>query len=386
MKTVPLIQIASLTMLVACNGESVGPPIVPELTLEPVVSGLGFPLYLTAPPGETDRLFVLEKGGWIKIIRDGAVVDPPFLDWQARLPTGGEQGILGLAFHPDFAGNGIFFVDYTAKGDAVHVSRFQVSTDDPDRADPNSEQILLTIPKSEPEHNGGMLAFGPRDGDLYISVGDGGGTGDPDGNGQSRSTLLGAILRVSVSPTGTFSVPEDNPFVDLAGARGEIWSYGFRNPWRFSLDRETGDLYVGDVGQTQREEIDVADQALDFGRGVNFGWDVMEGTHCYDAPTCDGSGLTPPVVEYEHTDGCAVTGGYVYRGAAIPSLRGTYFYADFCNGWVRSFRLVNGQVTDEREWPELAPGGRITSFGEDGAGELYILTAEGVVSKIVVRD
>jgi glucose/arabinose dehydrogenase len=232
-------------------------------------------------------------------------------------------------------------------------------------------------------HNGGQLAFGP-DGDLYIGLGDGGSGGDPNGNGQSVATLLGKLLRVNLNGAAPHAVPSDNPFAATAGpaTRGEIWSWGLRNPWRFSFDRATGDLYVGDVGQGAHEEIDVSPAATGAGRGVNFGWNRMEGTHCYPpdpAEACDRTGLTGPVLDYDHPDGCSVTGGYVYRGSGIPALEGTYFYSDYCGGWVRSFRFSGGQATDQRDWPALRPGGSVTSFGQDATGELYILTAEGGV-------
>ncbi|MEZ4457072.1 MAG: PQQ-dependent sugar dehydrogenase [Gemmatimonadales bacterium] len=230
-------------------------------------------------------------------------------------------------------------------------------------------------------HNGGMVAFGP-DGHLYIGMGDGGSAGDPQGNGQNNGVLLGKLLRYAVAADGQISIPADNPFAAVAGARAEIWSTGLRNPWRFSFDRQTGDLYIGDVGQNEREEIDVA-AAPAAGRDANFGWKVMEGTACYAASTCSQQGLTLPVVEYLHADGCSVTGGYVYRGTAIPSLAGTYFYADYCRGWVRSFKLAGGQATEATEWAGLAPNGQITGFGEDAAGELYVVTAGGRVARIV---
>jgi glucose/arabinose dehydrogenase len=262
------------------------------------------------------------------------------------------------------------------------VSLFRTSAGDPDRADP-TEQIALSVDQPFSNHNGGMVAFGP-DGRLYIGMGDGGSGGDPQGNGQKRSTLLGKILRLAISATGQVTVPSDNPFVGQSGTRAEIWSLGVRNPWRFSFDRTTGDLYIGDVGQGDREEIDAVTPAA--GRGANFGWNTMEGKACFGASSCNQQDLVLPVLDYTHSDGaCSVTGGYVYRGTAIAGLAGTYFYADYCRGWVRSFRLANGTASEEREWPDLAPNGQVTGFGQDAAGELYLMTAAGRVVKIVAK-
>jgi len=361
------------------------PPVSGELALVTVASGLDTPVFLTAPPDD-DRLFVVEKRGTVRIIDGGSVLATPFLDLTALVSTGGEQGLLGLAFHPDYATNGIFVVDYTDRSGDTRVASYRVSTQNPDRADAGSGHVVLTVPQPFSNHNGGMLAFGPNDGHLYVALGDGGSAGDPQANGQDPGTLLGSLVRLAVDANGQGSIPADNPFLGQAGARPELWSYGLRNPWRFSFDRASGDLYIGDVGQSQREEIDVSTAADGAGRGLNFGWNVMEGGGCY-APSsgCDQSGLTLPLVEYGHGPACSVTGGYVYRGAAVPSLRGTYFYADYCAGWVRSFRLQSGQAAEQREWTDLGSGGRITSFGEDAAGELYVLTEGGRVSRIVPR-
>ena len=352
--------------------------------LEEVATGLSFPLYLTAPPGDNSRLFIAEKGGAIRIVKDGALLPTPFLDLAGRVSTGGEQGLLGLAFDPAVGSNGRFVVHYTDGSGNTTVSAFRVSAGDPDRADPATEAVLLAVEQPFANHNGGQILFGP-DGMLYIGLGDGGSAGDPGGRGQSLTDLLGGILRVDVGTGTSYAVPQDNPFAGRADARGEIWSVGLRNPWRFTFDRGTGDLYVADVGQSAWEEVDVVTAADGAGRGANFGWNPMEGRHCYADANCDPSRFTPPVLEYSHGDGCSVTGGFVYRGAAIPALRGHYFYADYCRGWVRSFRLENGQAADPRQWPTLAPGGAVPSFGEDAAGELYVLSAEGRVFRIVPR-
>jgi glucose/arabinose dehydrogenase len=378
--------LACIAALVACSDSSAPADGQFPLALETVATGLEFPIGLAVPPGHS-RLFVVEKGGRIRIIENGAL-GPTFLDLRGRVSTGGEQGLLGLAFDPGYATNGRFIVNYTNAAGDTRISAFHVSAD-PAVADPATESVLLAVDQPFDNHNGGQLAFGP-DGNLYIGLGDGGSAGDPNGNGQSLSTLLGKLLRVSLNGAEPYAIPPDNPFASTAGptTRGEIWSWGLRNPWRFSFDRATGDLYVGDVGQGDYEEIDVSLAASGAGKGLNFGWNRMEGTHCYPpdpADTCDRAGLTTPVLDYDHSNGCSVTGGYVYRGSAIPELDGIYFYADYCRAWVRSFRFSGGQPTDQRTWPELSPGGSVTSFGQDAAGELYVLTAEGGVYRIVRR-
>ena len=358
------------------------PPTGPtSLTLQEVASGLTFPVYLTSPPGD-DRLFVLEKGGSIRVIRGGALLPTPFLDISGQVSTKTEEGLLGLAFPPDYATSRRFFVYYTDLAEDSRISVFRVS-DDPDRADPASEAVVLTVDQPGPSHKAGQILFGP-DGFLYIGLGDGGShDGLDQGRGQSLNDLLGSILRIDVSAGSSYTVPPDNPFVGTPGARPEIWSYGFRNPWRFSFDRATGDLYIGDVGESQWEEVDYASAADGAGRGVNYGWSVMEGSHCLHHDGCNQAGLTVPLLEYSHSEGCAITGGYVYRGNAIPALRGHYFYADFCQGWVRSLRVEGGAPVDQTDWSALQPGRNVTSFGEDAAGELYLLDADGRVLKIV---
>jgi hypothetical protein len=361
-----------------------GPTPAPDTTiaLRQITSGLAFPLYLTAPPDDVSRLFVVEKGGRIRVIRNDSLLATPFLDLTGKVSTGGEQGLLGLAFHPAYAQNRVFVVNYTNPQGDTRISTFRAGPD-PEVADASSEQVVLAVDQPFANHNGGMLAFGPDD-RLYIGLGDGGSGGDPQGNGQNRNVLLGKILRLAIDNDGNASVPADNPFVGQAGARPEVWSYGLRNPWRFSFDRATGDLYIGDVGQNELEEINASTDAAQFGRGANFGWNIVEGTECFSpASGCDRAGLSSPVLVYGHEQGCSVTGGYVYRGSAIPSLAGHYFYADYCAGWVRSFRLTGPAPADEREWTALRPGGQIPSFGEDARGELYIISASGTVHRIV---
>jgi glucose/arabinose dehydrogenase len=352
------------------------------LTLETVATGLDFPLYLTAPSGDP-RLFVVEKTGRIRIVKNGTLLPTAFLDMSALVSGGGEQGLLGLAFDPAYATSGRFVVNYTNLDGDTRISAFHVSSD-PDVADASSETVLLPVAQPFANHNGGQVLFGP-DGYLYAGLGDGGSGGDPNGNGQSLATLLGKVLRIDPNGGTPYAVPSDNPFAATAGptTRGEIWSWGLRNPWRFSFDRLTHDLYIADVGQDNYEEVDVA-PAPAAGRGLNFGWNRMEGAHCYPpGGSCDQSGLTLPVVEYDHGQGCSITGGYVYRGAAIPALQGVYFYSDFCQGFVRSLRFVGGQVTRQQDWQTLRPGGNVTSFGEDAAGEVYVLTMQGGVYRVV---
>ncbi len=374
------LSLASGSGASACSGSSPsGPPAGSGMGLQEVVSGLSFPLYLTTPPGDMARLFVVEKTGGIRIVKDGTLLQDPFLDLSAQVSSGSEQGLLGLAFDPDYTTSGRFLVHYTDLDGNTALARFQVSTD-PDRADPASGRVLLSAGQPYPNHNGGQVTFGP-DGFLYLGLGDGGSSGDPQNRGQDLSDLLGSILRIDVRSGDPYTVPPDNPFTAQPDARPEVWSYGLRNPWRFSFDRATGDLYIADVGQNRFEEIDVSPAAGGGGKGVNYGWSIMEGAHCFHQEGCDQTGLTMPDLEYNRNHGCSITGGYVYRGSAIPAIQGHYFYADLCQGWVRSFRYVGGVVTEETTWP--SPGGSIVSFGEDAAGELYILEAGGRVSRIV---
>ena len=365
----------------AC-GES--EPSLPEgrgARLQLIASGLSSPLYLTSPPNDVSRLFVVEQTGGIRIIKDGNLLPTPFLDLSGRISAGGEQGLLGLAFYPDYTTSGRFVVHYTDTAGDTHLSIFQVSAD-PDVADGASEQVILTADQPYVNHNGGQVLFGP-DGFLYLGLGDGGAGNDPEGRAQSLSDLLGSILRVDVQTGTSYTVPADNPFVGQPGVQPEVWSYGLRNPWRFSFDRATGDLYIADVGQDRYEEVDVAPASTGSGKGLNFGWNIMEGSHCLSGTTCDQTGLTLPDFEYAHPQGCSITGGYVYRGSSIPDLQGLYFYGDFCQGWVRSFRYAVGAATEVTDWPRLRPGGSVQSFGEDAAGELYVLSASGNVFKVV---
>jgi glucose/arabinose dehydrogenase len=345
------------------------------LRVREVASGLDSPVFLTAPRGDA-RLFVVEQPGRIRVIENGQLLATPFVDLTSRISAGGERGLLGLAFHPSYATNGFFYVNYTDTRGDTRVERYTVSRTDRNRADVATSLLLLAIPQPYANHNGGMLAFGP-DGKLYVGTGDGGSGGDPLGNGQSLSTLLGKLLRVDVDAGTPYAVPRDNPFAGRAGARTEIWAYGLRNPWRFAFDPPSNRLYIADVGQGRVEEIDVA---RDSEAGLNYGWNVMEGSECYNATGCRKDELRQPVAEYDHgsTGGCSITGGYVYRGS-IAGIRGHYFYADYCRGWVRSIRLDGaGAVAERREW-NVGTLGSVTSFGVDAAGELYVMSANGRV-------
>src|SRR5690606_13651608 len=296
---------------------------------------------------------------------------------RGRIQSGGEQGLLGLAFHPSYGGNGWFYVNYTDTNGDTRIERYQV-TADPYVADPASARLVLAIPQPFANHNGGMITFGP-DGALYIATGDGGGSGDPGDNGQRLSSLLGKILRIDVDTQEPYAIPTDNPFRNVTAARGEIWAYGLRNPWRFSFDFEADRLFIADVGQNSWEEINVVPASR---AGVNYGWSIMEGRHCFNASGCNTTDMTLPVLEYPNGDeGCSVTGGYVYRGDAIPELRGHYFYSDFCGGWIRSFRVSGSTITDEQEW-DVGNIGMVLSFGEDAASELYVLTRGGAGGRV----
>ena len=349
------------------------------LSAQQIVEGLESPVYLTAPKNDP-RLFIVEQPGRIRIVKDGALLATPFLDITARVVSGGERGLLSLAFDPAYATNGRFYVYYTGAQGDIFVDRFTVSGN-PDVANTASDPVLTIQHRENSNHNGGLLLFGP-DGMLYAGTGDGGGAGDVPNNAQNIDVLLGKILRLNVA-TLPYTIPAGNPFSGQPGA-DEIWAYGLRNPWRFAFDVPPDgtppQLYIADVGQNAREEVDVTDASA---AGRNYGWHTMEGTQCYNPSSgCNQAGLTLPVLDYDHSQGCSITGGFVYRGAAIPEIRGVYFYSDYCSGFLRSFRLSGGAAADQRDWA-FTNIGNVTSFGVDAAGELYMLSSSGRVYHVV---
>lgn len=369
------------TTATSAPGETVADlPPLQAVTLELVFDGLRQPIALAAPAGD-DRLFVVQRVGVIRILDESRqMLDPAFLDITDRVLAGGiEQGLLGLAFHPDYADNGRFFVYYTDKGGRRQLSEFQVTSTDPNRANPDSERVLIER-EQPPEatdirHYGGNLLFGP-DGYLWVSIGDG---ADSRNQGQDPNTLFGTITRIDVDEGDPYGIPPDNPFVDGGGAP-EVWAYGLRNPWRFDLDPASGMIYIADVGHADQEEINVVPMAEG---GHNFGWSDMEGTRCFHQQGCDPADYTSPVITYSHEEGLSVTGGYVYRGSEIPEIAGTYFYSDWVGEWIKGFKFVDGQVAEHEDWTQRLGGevGQVNSFGLDGHGELYLVTHEGQVYK-----
>lgn len=343
---------------------------LPSIVLEPVVSdGLHHPVYVTHAGDGSGRLFVVEQPGRIRIVQQGRMREQPFLDVTDRVRYGGEQGLLGLAFHPAYKQNGRFVVNYVRRSDgSTVIAELQVSSN-PDRSQ-TVEKQLLVVAQPYPNHKGGMVEFGP-DGFLYIALGDGGSGGDPGNRGQNRNELLGKLLRIDVDRGTPYAVPRDNPFAS-GGGRPEIFAYGLRNPWRFSFDRQTGELWAADVGQNAWEEIDIVK------RGGNYGWRILEGSHCFlPRDGCDRDGLIPPVAEYAHDKGrCSITGGYVYRGSRLPALRGAYLYGDFCSGEI--FVFANGT-----QRTLLSTDLQIASFGQDRDGELYVVGHGGTIHRIV---
>ena len=379
-----VIGVVALASLVACNS---GSPIPTDnFQAERVFSDLSFQeMTNLVQPGDTDDLiFITEQRGVIYAFSaNNSQQADIFLDITDRVNRGGdEEGLLGLAFDPDYQGNGYFYVYYSAADPRRSVlSRFSLDQENTNIADPQSEVVIMEVAQPYSNHNGGQLAFGP-DGYIYIGLGDGGSGGDPLGNGQNLSTLLGSILRIDVSglsAPGDYEIPADNPFVGIEGARPEIWAYGLRNPWRFSFDSETGLLWAGDVGQNLWEEIDI------ISKGANYGWNIMEGFHCYSPSTdCNQSGLTLPVVEYGRSQGCSVTGGYVYRGAQIASLQGHYIYGDYCSGNIWALAYDGSAVTENKLLVDSSLS--ITSFGVDVTGNLYILDRQGGIYTLVQTE
>ena len=379
-----VIGVIALTGLVACDSEPTPPTISVEV--ERVFPDLSFEemTNLAQPDDTSDLIFITEQGG---VIYSFSASTPQqanvFLDITDRVNRGGnEEGLLGLVFDPDYQENSHFYVYYSAVDPTRSVlSRFSLDQENTEVADPESEVIIMEVEQPYSNHNAGQLAFGP-DGYLYVALGDGGSAGDPLGNGQNLTTLLGSILRIDVnglSGPGDYGIPADNPFVGVEGAQEEIWAYGLRNPWRFSFDSTTGLLWAGDVGQNSWEEIDIIT------KGANYGWNTMEGSHCYSPSTgCNQAGLTLPVVEYDHSQGCSVTGGHVYKGEQIASLQGYYIYGDYCSGNIWALAHDGSVVTDNILLVDS--GLTITSFGEDQAGNLYILDRQGGIYTLVETE
>jgi len=341
------------------------PPQWPGITLKSVAAGFSQPTYVTGAGDGSGRIFVVEQPGRIRIIKNGVVLPVPFLDITSLVQLGSEQGLLSVAFSPGFATKGTFSIDYTSKagnGRTV-IARYHVSATNPDVADPSSAETILTIDQPYPNHNGGQLQFGP-DGLLYIGMGDGGSAGDPQHNGQNPNSLLASILRLDVEHGAGPHQPQ-------------IWAKGLRNPWRFSFDAANGDLYIADVGQDTYEEVDYVPAGSP--PGLNFGWNVMEGLYCYSPPNCNPSGFVLPVAQYDHSQGCSITGGYVYRGKRYSALSGIYFYSDYCSGTLWGMRRVNGA------WSKAVlkeTGFAVSSFGVDDDGNLYILDYHGGVYEV----
>jgi glucose/arabinose dehydrogenase len=353
-----------------------------DVVLQQFVGGLNQPVALTHA-GDS-RLFITQQIGTVVIYDAAGLRTTPFLDIRSLVLSGGERGLLSVAFHPHYSENGFFFVYYTNQSGNIVIARYKVSVTDPNRADAASGTILLTIPHpSFANHNGGQLQFGP-DGYLYLGTGDGGSGGDPNNHGQDLTQLLGKILRIDVDHGLPYTLPASNPFFGQSSARNEIWAYGLRNPWRFSFDRENGDLWIGDVGQNAYEEVDLQ-PATSVG-GENYGWRRMEGFHCFNpSSNCTSASFTMPVLEYSHAGGaCSITGGYRYRGTQIPALRGAYLYGDYCSGEIWRADPSGATWTSTRLFTTTLS---ISSFGEDSSGELYVLDVEkGIVYKIIARS
>ncbi len=349
-----------------------------SIQLVPVATNLSRPLFLTYAPDQTGRLFIVEQGGTIRILQNGRLLAEPFLDVTHLVSCCGERGLLGLAFHPSFRQNQLFFINYTNREGHTVIARYRANGN---RADVASAQILLTIEQPYANHNGGMIAFGP-DGMLYIGMGDGGAAGDPLNAGQRLDTLLGKILRIDVNRSEggrAYAIPADNPV--LAGRRSEIWSYGWRNPWRFSFDRETGDMWIADVGQNAVEEVHF--QPASSKGGENYGWRIMEGDRCYNPPqNCSREGLVMPVLTYTHDQGRSITGGYRYRGNDMSAFRGAYFYGDYVSGRIWAATLQAGRWQSREV---LRTDLNISSFGEDATGELYVVDHRGAVYRMAQR-
>ncbi len=377
----------------SCNDPST-PVAPPALTLERVAVAPGHPVDFVPLPGGPTRWLIPDQSGLVRLVEGGALREEPFVDLRDRVTTNPNSGLLAIALHPKFPADPRVFVRYSIDSPLQTVlDQFRTVPGDSTRLDPNSGERLIAIGRDTLGHDGGSLFFDPS-GLLYVTVGDGGPLRDPKGKAQDLSKLSGKILRIDVDHGAPFTIPPANPFVGVTGARGEIWAYGLRNPWRASFDRENADLWIADVGEDTREELDFV--ASGDPGGENFGWNRYEGTSCFDpSGNCDSSGLTPPILEYPHVEPggappggpCAIIGGFVYRGCAMPALRGAYFYGDFCAGFVKSVRYAEGAVSDQRDWTDAfrqAGLDSVSTFGEDADGELYVLDyLDGDVFRIV---
>lgn len=365
--------VAAAALAAACDPELSGAD--PNLVLTPVSTNIDRPVALTTAPGDPGRLYVTEQAGRVRIVENGIRFSTPFLDIQNRVSCCGERGLLSIAFHPAYQANGFFFANYTDVNGNTVVSRFRVSATNPDRAEAASETVILRIAQPFGNHNGGQLQFGP-DNHLYIGTGDGGSAGDPGNRAQSVDELLGKILRLDVELEAGYRVPATNPVI--GGKRTELWAIGLRNPWRFSFDTATGDLFIADVGQNQWEEVNL--QPASSTGGENYGWRRMEGNHCFNPSSgCDDGSLVKPIIEYSHSEGCSVSGGYVYRGKS-SYLLGKYIYGDFCTGFIRSAtRDAAGSWSTALLFNAGFP---ISSFGQDGFGEVYVLSYNGAIYRI----
>jgi glucose/arabinose dehydrogenase len=386
------IAAAALTVAAGCGGSDGGAtqPTTTAATagaaagvrLAPIGGGdFGEPVYVTQPPGNSTDLYVVDRTGKVDIVRDGSELPTPFLDISPKVSTDVEQGLLSIAFAPDYASSGLFYAYYTGQDGNENVVELKRSADDPDVADPGSEREVLKMADFAANHNGGLLVFG-TDGHMYIGTGDGGGSGDPERNGQDLGSLLGKILRIDPAQSGghPYTVPTDNPFAGRAGARPEIYSYGLRNPWRFSFDSATNALYIGDVGQDKWEEVDAV--ASGKGAGANFGWSAFEGDAPFNSDQ-KAPGAIKPVLVYSHDVGCSINGGYVVHDPALPSLAGRYLYSDFCSGDIRSFKLEGTKAVGDKTTGLQAQSP--TSFGTDNAGHVYVTSLDGQVFEIVPK-
>jgi glucose/arabinose dehydrogenase len=370
-----LVALISIIPTIVASAQTPTVPFDPAtfaFTLSPVADGFERPVHVVDAGDGSGRLFVVEQTGRIRIVRDGVKADQPFLDITPLVGCCGERGLLSVAFHPRYAENGRFYVDYTDLNGDTQVVRYHVAAGDPDRADPASAETILTVAQPAANHNGGLLLFGP-DGYLYVGLGDGGGGNGQ--NGQKLDTLLGKILRLDVDREEggqPYAIPPDNPFVGNPEARPEIWVWGLRNPWRFAFDRATGDLWIGDVGSSVYEEVDLVPAGSG---GQNFGWDEMEGMDCNDADPAACAAFVPPVSGFARDAGCVITGGTVYRGAAVPTLVGVYLFADYCGAGI--WGLGRDAAGNWLTAGPVASGHSIVSFGEDATGELYVVELDG---------